>query len=87
MEDELQVSLPDDRSVTAILSSPDGGVSPFLFIYAPGAGTNVHDPFGTYLSKQLVGHGFTAVRFQFPYTETGQRRPDSPRVLEETWRR
>ena len=90
-EETFQVSLPGDRSITAIRSSPDGHSpdgqeSEYLFIYAPGAGSNVHDPFGGYLCKQLVAHGTTAVRFQFPYKEAGQRRPDPPRVLEETWR-
>ena len=85
-EETFQVSLPGDRSITAIRSSPDGQESEYLFIYAPGAGSNVHDPFGGYLCKQLVAHGTTAVRFQFPYKEAGQRRPDPPRVLEETWR-
>lgn len=30
--------------------------------------------------------GIAAVRFQFPYTEAGRRRPDPPQLLEDTWR-
>lgn len=47
----------------------------------------MNDPFGVYLCRQLAAKGIGAVRFQFEYMEARKRRPDSPRVLEETWRR
>ena len=56
------------------------------FLYAPGAGSNIKDPFGQYLSDRLTAEGITTVRFQFPYMEANKRRPDPTRVLEETWR-
>ena len=55
------------------------------FIYAPGAGSNINDLFGRFLSDKLVTSGVSLTRFQFPYMEEGKRRPDSPRLLEETW--
>ena len=55
------------------------------FIYAPGAGSNINDPFGQFLSDRLAAKGITTVRFQFPYMEARKRRPDPPRVLEEAW--
>ena len=42
-------------------------------------------PFRQPLSKQLAEHGISTVRFQFPYQETGLRRPDRSPVLEATW--
>jgi hypothetical protein len=56
------------------------------FVYAPGAGSNIDDPFGRYLAAHLVEHGITLVRFQFPYMEAGRRSPDRPPLLEATWR-
>jgi predicted alpha/beta-hydrolase family hydrolase len=55
-------------------------------VYAPGAGSNVHDPFGTYACRELAARGVTCLRFQFPYQEAGRRSPDRTAVLEATWR-
>ena len=65
---------------------PDAEPARHLFIYAPGAGSNINDPFGSYLSQRLVQSGFACVRFQFPYMEAGKRRPDQPALLEDTWK-
>ena len=83
-ESELRVELPSG-SVAAIASEPDGP-SVLTFLYTPGAGSNVHDPFGKFLCRELASRGVRAVRFQFPYQEAGKRSPDRPTVLEETWR-
>jgi predicted alpha/beta-hydrolase family hydrolase len=72
-------------SVTAIRHDPEGDAG-WTFIYAPGAGANVHDPFGVYACRELAARGVAAVRFQFPYQEAGKRSPDRPEVLEATWR-
>ena len=85
-EERLQILLADGPTITAIQTSPDKEESGEVFVYAPGAGSNLHDPFGVYLCRQLASDGFTAVRFQFPYMEAGLRRPDSPPVLEDAWR-
>lgn len=81
----FEVPLQGGRRVTALRSQPMGDAG-WTFIYAPGAGSNVHDPFGAYLARQLPGRGIGVVRFQFPYQEAGKRAPDRPPVLEETWR-
>ncbi|MEE8158573.1 MAG: alpha/beta family hydrolase [Dehalococcoidia bacterium] len=65
---------------------PDGPLGEFIFIYAPGAGSNVNDGFGSHLSHTLGAKGISSVRFQFPYMEARRRRPDSRPVLEDTWR-
>ena len=58
----------------------------WTFVYAPGAGSNLRDPFGQRLAERLPEAGISLVRFQFPYQETGSRRPDSPKTLLATWR-
>ena len=86
-EETFQIHVRPEISVTAVSTMPDAGPAHGLFIYAPGAGSNINDAFGSYLSQRLVQAGFASVRFQFPYMEVGKRRPDSPSLLEETWQR
>jgi len=83
-ETRLQIDV-NHRQVTALLTTPGGAPAQTHLIYAPGAGSNVNDPFGQYLSQRLPDEGIALFRFQFPYMEDQKRRPDSPRVLEETW--
>ncbi len=73
-----------DKTLSARVSLPDGQ-NPMV-IYAPGAGSHINDPFGVFLSDRLEKEEISTVRFQFPYMEAGTRRPDSPALLEETWR-
>ena len=58
----------------------------WTFVYAPGAGSNLRDPFGQRLAERLPDAGISLARFQFPYQEAGSRRPDSPATLLATWR-
>jgi predicted alpha/beta-hydrolase family hydrolase len=84
-ETAIRTAVPGRDSITAICAEPDGDAG-WTFIYAPGAGSNVHDPFGTYACRELARRGVACVRFQFPYQETGKKTPDRPEVLEDTWR-
>ncbi len=85
-EATLAISLPSGDTVTAIRTEPEGERTPWTVVYAPGAGSNVHDPFGRYLCRRLASEGSECVRFQFPYMEARKRRPDAPALLEATWR-
>jgi predicted alpha/beta-hydrolase family hydrolase len=84
-EETLSIALPDGQTVTAVRTRPEGEPH-WLVAYAPGAGSNVHDPFGRFLARRLAEHGVSTVRIQFPYMETRKRRPDPPALLEATWR-
>ena len=85
MSDE-KIKIPvGDKTISAIRTSPDREAQ-FTFVYAPGAGSNINDPFGEYLSIRLPAACASLVRFQFPYMEAGKRGPDRPPLLEETWR-
>lgn len=74
------------REVSALWTKPSGTTTHGCFVYAPGAGSGLNDPFGAYLAERLAADGTSCLRFQFPYAESGQRRPDPPAVLEATWR-
>ncbi|HET9476105.1 MAG TPA: alpha/beta family hydrolase, partial [Dehalococcoidia bacterium] len=81
----LTIAVTDGHSVTALRTRPTGDVG-WTFIYAPGAGSNIHDPFGAFAARELASGGITVIRFQFPYQEAAKRAPDRPQVLEEAWR-
>jgi predicted alpha/beta-hydrolase family hydrolase len=83
----LTLTLPDDRTVDAVQHLPAGDATPgWVLVYAPGAGSNLHDGFGVYLCERLAEAGMAAVRFQFPYQQARSRRPDQPALLQATWR-
>jgi len=85
-EETFPIAIGDGRSVTAVRTPAEGSRSSWLFVYAPGAGSNVHDPFGVLACRHLAARGISSVRFQFLYMEARKRSPDSPPVLEATWR-
>ena len=84
-ERTISVEVPGAGPVTAIASDAIGD-SGWQFIYAPGAGSNVHDPFGTYACRALAEQGIECLRFHFPYHEAGKKSPDRLAILEGTWR-
>ena len=84
-ETTFRIPITADRSVTAIQNVPYRNAGNWLFVYAPGSGSSINDPFGANLCNYLAENGITCIRFQFLYTEAGRRSPDSPRVAESTW--
>ena len=94
-EAAFAVAVPGKGSVSAIRTEPERP-NPVgaLFVYAPGAGAGLNDPFGAFLARELAARGpstgsgrsLACVRFQFPYREAGRSGPDPPAVLEATWR-
>jgi predicted alpha/beta-hydrolase family hydrolase len=83
-ERSLTVAVRGSGSVSALRTAAKD--ASWTFVYAPGAGSNIHDPFGAYAARALAPLGVTTVRFQFPYMEAGRKSPDRPAVLEATWR-
>ena len=84
--EEFRVDVAGQKTVTAIQKLPASSDPDWLFVYAPGAASNINDPFGARLSRGLAAEGIATVRFQFPYMEERRRGPDRPQVLEATWR-
>ena len=83
-EEALKLLLPDGRSVSAIWTQVVG--ASLAFVYAPGAGSSLKDPFGAFAATELAGRGIASLRFQFPFSEAGRSAPDRTPVLESTWR-
>lgn len=51
-----------------------------LLTLAHGAGAGMHHPFMVSLAQQLAINGIASLRFNFPFSEHGKRRPDAPAV-------
>ena len=85
-EEPLRIEVPGAGEVSALRTSPGGESARWLFIYAPGAGSNLRDPFGAFAATPLAEAGIAMIRMQFPYMEAGRRGPDRPKTLQATWR-
>lgn len=66
----------DDRSgdVSALLQRPEGARA--LYVLAHGAGAGMRHAFMESMAERLHDRGVATLRFAFPYTEAGRRRPD-----------
>ena len=51
------------------------------YVLAHGAGAGMAHPFMESVARALLARGIATLRYQFPYTESGGRRPDPPGVL------
>jgi len=56
------------------------------FVLAHGAGAGMTHPFMTRLAEGLAAQGIATLRYQFPYMESGRRRPDPPALCHATVR-
>ena len=85
-EERIRIDVDGKRRASVICTAPEGGDAKMTFLYAPGAGSNLHDPFGRFCCRELAARGITPVRIQFPYMEEKRKAPDRTPVLEATWR-
>jgi uncharacterized protein len=70
--------------VSGLLTRPDD--ARVLYVLAHGAGAGMRHRFMEAIAATLAQRGVASLRYQFPYTEGGARRPDPPAVLEATVR-
>ena len=86
MDKTTRIPIVAAGDITCIRTPAAGPGTGWTFVYAPGAGSNIRDPFGAFAATALAAAGVTTLRFQFPYMEAGRRAPDRPPLLEATWR-
>jgi predicted alpha/beta-hydrolase family hydrolase len=84
-EQRFSVDVPGSSAISIIATTTEA-LAGLTLIYAPGAGSNLNDPFGAFLASRLPEHGIGVWRFQFPYMEAHRGGPDRPPVLEAAWR-
>ena len=81
----FSIEISGKGAVSAVRTDAPQAGNGRLYVYAPGAGANLDDPFGRYLAERLPPAGLSVLRFQFPYMEAGRRAPDRTPVLESAW--
>jgi uncharacterized protein len=57
-----------------------------LYVLAHGAGAGMRHPFMAAVAHELASLGVASLRYQFPYMESGERRPDPPALCHATVR-
>ena len=81
---ETSVAAGDQRRVSALLLEPEAPRCLLVFAHGAGAGMR-HTTIETF-ARGMARHGIATLRFQFPYMETGRRRPDPRPLLQRTVR-
>jgi predicted alpha/beta-hydrolase family hydrolase len=75
----LRIAVADGQTVSALLTAPE--VQPRAgYVFAHGAGAGMTHRFMADVANGLAQRGIATLRYQFPYMESGSRRPDPPRV-------
>ncbi len=80
---EIQVG-EAGTAVSALVLEPSAADA--LLVLAHGAGAGMRHPFLEELASRLAERAVATLRFQFPYMERNERRPDPPRLLAATVR-
>jgi predicted alpha/beta-hydrolase family hydrolase len=82
---ELHIDVSDRLGqVSGILLRPPDAWA--IYVLAHGAGAGMRHAFLEAIAESLARQGIATLRYQFPYTESGVRRPDPPGVLQATVR-
>jgi uncharacterized protein len=77
---ELKIEVPEAAfEVSGILLRPDD--ARLLYVLAHGAGAGMRHAFLEAIAMRLAERRIATLRYQFPYTEQGGRRPDPQPVL------
>ena len=80
----LTIEVKPDVRVSALLQMPAQAKACFVFGHGAGAGMN--HSFMADLAAALSARNIGTLRYQFPYMETGSRRPDPPVLCHATIR-
>lgn len=78
----LKIAVDADHTVSALYLAPRGAIA--CYVFAHGAGAGMSHPFMEAISEGLAARRIATLRYQFPYMETGSRRPDRPALAEAT---
>lgn len=82
--EQFELKIGGKSRVSATLlrpSRPDA-----CFVFAHGAGAGMNHPFMAGVAQGLLERGVATLRYQFPYMESGGKRPDRPEVAHQTVR-
>jgi len=76
---EISISVVERGDVSALFLRPRGARC--LYLLAHGAGAGMNHVFMEAIAARLAHYKIATLRFQFPFTEAGRRRPDHAKTL------
>src|SRR5712691_4890778 len=80
----VTIRVDDAYSVSGLLLAPPRARA--CYVLAHGAGAGMAHPFMERVAAELGERGIATLRYQFPYTEQGGKRPDPPKLAQATVR-
>ena len=84
MSSDASIEVPGAGTVSALLDRPASPVA--LLVLAHGAGAGMRHAFMDDLAAALVARDVAVFRYQFPFMESGSKRPDPPAIATATVR-
>jgi uncharacterized protein len=82
--DHVAIRVDADRAVSGLLQVPERATA--CYVLAHGAGAGMTHRFMTAVADGLAERGIATLRYQFPYMESGSKRPDRPALAHATVR-
>lgn len=80
----VTIRVDDGHTVSGLLMRPS---DPFAcLVLAHGAGAGMTHPFMVSVAEGLAARGMATLRYQFPFMESGSKRPDRPALAQATVR-
>jgi len=83
-EKSLAVAVKEGTAVSARATIPHAPSA--CLVFSPGAGGGMNQPYLVAVCEGLAARGIATLRYQFPYMESGSRRPDPPKLCHQTVR-
>lgn len=80
----LSIEVAAGTTVSGVATLPPSASA--CVVLSPGAGAGMNHAYMVALSEGLAVRGIASLRYQFPYTELGSRRPDPPALCHQTVR-
>src|SRR4029077_8522997 len=80
----ISIMVSDAVCVSGLLQNPPHARA--CYVLAHGAGAGINHPFMGAAAAELARQDIATLRYQFPYMETGARRPDPPQLAHATVR-
>jgi predicted alpha/beta-hydrolase family hydrolase len=82
--ESIAIEVDDAVQVSGLLRLPVSARA--LFVVAHGAGAGMRHAFLASVAEELNSLGIASLRYQFPYMESGRKRPDPPALCHATVR-
>ncbi len=82
--ERMTIAVDERTRVSGLLVAPRGALA--CYVLAHGAGAGMTHPFMEAVANELAERSIATLRYQFPYMESGGKRPDSPKVAQATVR-